>query len=104
MRIRRIPKLLVAVNLIWLLGNALAQSSGTIKDTNDLLSRLISKGAQDRDRAFESLRQNQEFISESLCRELIDKGSNAYQGSDYSQAAFLLELAREAAILSNNRN
>jgi len=42
---------------------AFAQSNKNFKDSNDLLSLLISLGAQDRDRALQTLRENANLIS-----------------------------------------
>jgi len=83
---------------------AFAQSNKNFKDSNDLLSLLISLGAQDRDRALQTLRENANLISLPFCRELVKNAHMTYASSDYSRAALVYELAREAAILSNNKN
>src|SRR6185503_4788501 len=49
--VKSLTQTLIVVLLIWAPMGAFAQSNKNFKDSNDLLSLLISLGAQDRDRA-----------------------------------------------------
>ena len=79
--------------LIWAPLGAPAQSNNTFKDSSDLLSWLISLGAQDRERAIQNLRENSNLISLPFCRELIYKAYSTYESADYPKAALVYELA-----------
>jgi tetratricopeptide (TPR) repeat protein len=50
------------------------------------------------------LRENSKLITVQFCRELIYSAYSIYESSDYPKAALAFELAREAAVSSNNKD
>jgi hypothetical protein len=84
-------------------GEVLAQSTSTAEDPAGLLAAFSVLGPNELDRGLEILKLNVKAVSSRVCEELIHKANAFYRSSDFGRSALFFELAREAAVLSDNK-